>query len=231
MGRALTPDDPRPDALIRGLVRTADARQGLRGQARFFLDAPDLRFHRPQRMALQRPARVRVEVLAFLGQVAGVLAIDGSRYQFLDTAAHALQQGPVTPDLLWRVARIDLSAVEVVDLLLGAPLPAPGLSRGPAWQGPEGQITIDFRDGEGRSLQRFQFDAEGRLQQIRSVDDAGEDIWTVDYSDYRQLDAGAFAHQIELRFPRVEARSKFSFSAVELNPELPEALFHLDPPR
>jgi hypothetical protein len=232
-GRALAPDDPRPEALLRGLYRTADARKGLRGQARFSLDAPDLRFRRPQRMALQRPARVRVEVLAFLGQVAAVLAIDGSEYQFLDNSTLALQEGRVTPDLLWRVARIDLSAVEVVEIVLGAPLPAAGLSRGPAWQGPEGQIAIDFRDDDGRTRQRFQFDPEGRLEQIRSVDAAGESIWTVDYGDYRPVGAGAgaFAHQIELSFPRVEARSKFSFTAVELNPELSDTLFRLAPIR
>jgi hypothetical protein len=223
----LPPDDPRAENFLRELHRRAEERQTLRGVARFSLDSPDLRFRRPQRVALQRPAMLRVEVLALFGQTAGVLATDGQRYSFLDVGTRELQSGQVTPELLWQVGRIDLTAEQAVDLLLGSPAPAPGLLRGPLRGREDGVVELPFLDAAGRVRQRFEVGAEGELSRLETLDADGELRWAAVYSSYRDVDGEAFAFEVELQFPRVGANAKFDFRSVELNPELPEGIFSL----
>ena len=79
--RAMTAADPRPAKLLAALEDEAASRRGLRASAKLSLEAPDLRLRRPQRMALQRPASLRVEILGLFHQVAAVLVTDGLQQQ------------------------------------------------------------------------------------------------------------------------------------------------------
>ena len=116
-GRLLAADDPRVTALLAGLRTAAAERRSLIASARLSLDAPDLRFRRPQRLAVRRPADLRIEILGLFGQIAAVLVTDGHRYQLWNGSKQAdaksgLEQGEVTRELLWSVARVDLLPAE-----------------------------------------------------------------------------------------------------------------------
>lgn len=229
------PRAPRPDldpaALVEGLAALADSRSGLRGRARLSIDAPDLEVSRPQRIAAVRPGRLRVEILGLFNQVAAVLVVREGTYQLWESGAPRVQEGAVTPSLLWRVARVALAPEEAVDLLLGTPRPIGWLEPGPArWIGD--RFDVERVDAEGRLFERVSFDAEQRLRGFERFDGAGHLVWSARFDDHRPLMGGSgamqsFAHAVELRFPFERAVVDVDFKDVELDPELPPGLFEL----
>jgi hypothetical protein len=228
----LSGDDPRPARLLAGLHERASAAHALRASARLSLDSPDLRFSRPQRIAAARPARMRIEIMGLFNQVAAVLVTDGALYQLYTAGESELEEGVVSSDLLWRVARVDLAPDEAVDLLLGAPRLTPRLRLGVATLYEDGGIAFERRDEHGAVRERLRFDAAGRVRGIERLDDGGELVWQGSFDDYRDVagpEGGAipFAFDVALHFPRVQADARLKFKKVSLLNELDEALFEL----
>lgn len=231
-GVPMAPEDPRPAALLGAWMARADGRPALRARARLDLDAPDLSLDRPQRLAVARPARMRVEVLGLFDQIAAVVVTDGDTYQVYDARSHDLEEGPVGPHLLWRVARVDLEPREAVDLVLGSPRPDPALRSGGAKLFEDGAIAFARLDERGVVRERYRFDAAGRLSELSRANRAGQMVWRARYADYRPIAAigggqEPFAHEVTLEFPRVEARARLVFKQVALVPDLPDELFSL----
>jgi hypothetical protein len=228
-------DDPRPEALLDALRSRVDARSALRARANLDLDAPDVRLDRPQRLAVARPARMRVEVLGLFDQLAAVVVTNGARYQVYDARRDELEEGSVGADLLWRVARVDLVPEVAVDILLGAPRPGPGLSNIGARLLEDGAIAFARVDRRGLQRETYRFDAAGQIAERASYDEEGDLDWRAKFSDYRPVRSASgpdepFAHDVLLEFPRVSARARMVFEQVLLSDDLPEALFVLQLP-
>lgn len=223
----LDPVDPRPAALITALEKTAAARSSLQGALHLTLDAPDLHFRRPQRLALRRPADLRVEILGLFGQIAAVLVTNGATYQTFDASRGSVESGAVTPDLLWRVARVALQPREAVDLLLGAPLPSAEAFFAGAYSEPGGGVSLDFRDRQGVLRERFGFDLEGQLRQFVRFAENGSVAWEARFDDYRDVSGSPFAFELRLNFPELDARASLRFDHAALEPELGDELFAL----
>ena len=226
----LDPEDPRPRALIAGLEQVASQRTSLTGALRLSLDAPDLSFRRPQRLALRRPADLRVEVLGLFGQIAAILVTDGVTYQSFDARRGDFESGDVTPDLLWRVARFAMRPKELVDLLLGAPRPSAGASFAAAYAEPRDGVSVVFRGPAGRRSERFSFDAQGQLIKFVRFASDGNVSWKARFSDYRDVSGSAFAFDVRLSFPAVEARASLRFDQASLDLDLADDLFALRMP-
>ena len=234
-GQLLAPDDSRPQRLVESLHQRATAREALRAQARLSLRSHDIDIRRPQRMAISRPASLRVEILGLFDQVAALLVTDGEHYQLYDARTGRFETGLVDTGLLWRVARVDLEPTEAVEILLGAPTPRPGLSLAEARLRDDGGIELCERDARGVARERFDFDAAGRLRHVERLDEEGQLLWEGRFDDYRDLVAPdgslqPFAFDVSLRFPRVDAEAELSFARVELQSSLPEELFVLKLP-
>jgi len=213
---------------MRALHDIAASRSSLRGALRLSLDAPDLRFRRPQRLAVVRPSRMRVETLGLFGQIAAVIVTDGSSFQFFEAASGEVESGEVTPDLLWRLARVDLSPTEAVALLLGAPTPDRAWQRAGAEALEDGGVAVEYRDSSGSLRQRYEFGSEGQLLELETRDSEQRPTWRAHFADHRELEGSPFAYQVELVSHRVDARAELHFSDVVLNPELPDELFVLN---
>jgi hypothetical protein len=234
-GLLIPPDDPRPGRLLRSLEERAQVRSALRASTKMTLDAPDLSFNRPQRMAVARPASLRIEILGLFNQLAAVLVTDGVGYQLYDTRNGELQQGLVTESLLWDVARVDLRPDEAVELLLGAPVPSNALGTGPAREWSDGRIEIEQRDGAGVLRRRFAFGADENLAELHVLDERGQLVWRARFRDYRELEGPdgspqPFAFDVRLEFPRFDAVARFRFKSVKLSAELAPELFVLELP-
>jgi hypothetical protein len=175
----------------------------------------------------ERPDRLRVETLGLFGQVVAVLVTGGGHYQLYDVGSRGFEQGPLTPALLWRVARVELRAEQAVELLLGAPGRWPGSVVAGARELDGGSIAVALKGGEGALRQRFRFDANGRLRHMSQLGESGDPLWEVGFDDYRELAGAPFAFRVELHFPRLEAHAVFTFKSVELDPVLPEDVFSL----
>jgi len=222
----LATGDPRPVAWMASLAQSAESRQALRAHSRLALDSPDLRFRRPQRLLVQQPAELRVEVFGLFGQVAAVLVTDGQQFEWLDASRGEVERGVVDDQLLWRLAQIDLSPREAVAVLLGVPLPREGLERRPGRSRGAGRIEVPFGRAGGLE-QVFAFDARGRLVGVVTHDESGSELWEVSYSAYKDIAGTGFAHEVSLEFPGVDARSSIRFESVELNPDLSSDAFVL----
>jgi hypothetical protein len=230
LGVLLPADDPRPQALLQSLAERRGAPSALRGAAKLRLESEDLRFSRPQRIVVERPAKLRVEVLGLFGQVAGIVATDGVRFGFIDLAAGRHETGWVDDGLLWRTARVDLTPAETVFLVLGSPDLDPAAQVLDARARADGTISMRLRGSDGARERRVEVDAAGRLRRIELRGEDGELIWIARYSDFREVRGRSFAHEVRLDFPRVDARATLYFQAVELDPTLSPDLFVLQIP-
>jgi hypothetical protein len=208
--RRLPADDLRPQALLEEWSMRAGGRRALRATARLAVDAEqsgrsDVRLRSKQLLVLERPALLRVEVLGFL-----------------DTTT-----GPVHEDLLWQVARLDLTPAEAVDLILGVPHPGDALTATAAFDAGDGRIRIQLSDEASAVRRLVDFDEERQLRwlQVRSQD--GEVAWEARFDDYALVGGVPVAHEISVVLRDGRSRARISLRDVELNPTLSPDIFRL----
>ena len=225
----LAVDDPRPHALLAGWTARAGELRSLRGSARVSLDGARGASFARQLLALERPARLRVEVLGLLNQRIAVLATDGERYDLYRSESGAVESGEIRPSVLWEVAGVPLTPEEAVGVLLGAPrMQRPGAEITDAVESADAAVRFELR---GSDLHWFvlEFDAQELLSGYQLAGPEGP-LFQVRYHDYREVAGTRFAHRVELDFPFSEIHAEVRFSGVELNPVLPESIFRLELP-
>ncbi|MDH3211865.1 MAG: outer membrane lipoprotein-sorting protein [Myxococcales bacterium] len=226
----LPPDDPRPDAFLARWADLAEQRRALRGIARVAVDADAVQFRGKQVLVVERPARLRVEILGFLGQTLAVLVTDGDRFELFRAGDGGFESGAVHPGLLWEVAHLALTPEQAVDLLLGVPMPGAALRVIGAERAAGGGIRIDLADAGGAVRRRVVFDAEARLRDVEAREADGREIWRARFDDYELVGGAPFAHKISIDVRAGNTRAEISFRDVEINPELPDGVFVLRQP-
>jgi hypothetical protein len=234
----LSPGDPRPRQLLDDWVERASQRQRLRGLARLAVDRNDgsVQLRGKQLVVLERPSRLRVEILGFLNQPLAVITTDGDGFEVYRAGDQSYEAGEVDDRLLWNEAGIDLSPEEAVAVLLGVPISEPLPAPANAVRDGDGRIQIDLADARGNVVQRVTFDSAGRLRAFELLDDSGALLWAAQFDGYRDVGGSPFAHSIGLDVRSGKTRAEISFRKVELNPDLPPGLFRLfsypegDPP-
>jgi hypothetical protein len=228
----LPSDDPRPAALLKAWGATAGARHALRGRLHLAVDGYDgeVRFRGNQIVALERPARLRVEVLGFLNQTAAVIATDGERFEVFRSDDRSYQTGGVYPGLLMRQAHLALTPGEAVEVLLGAPAPGAGLVPAQAVAAGGDLIRMDLVDSEQRVRQRAAFDADSRLREFEVVDEGGAVRWRARFGDHEVVGETFFPHTIVLDVTTGDTHVEISLRDVELNPRLAPGVFQLRDP-
>jgi len=226
----LPQDDPRPSALLAAFAQQTDSRSALRGSARLAVDSVSgkgvtpVRLRARQTLVLERPASLRIEVLGMLGATLAVLTTDGSEYAFFETGSRHFESGPITPDLLRRVAGLELQPDDVVALVLGGPRLPPDLALRAAYAVEEGGVQVEL-EGNAGSRRALRFDAAGQLREwiAREPERAA---WSARYDDYADVSGQALAHRVSI--DTGSARAVLQLIDVELNPPLPADIFRLD---
>jgi hypothetical protein len=229
----LAPDDPRPAAFLAELAATGAARHALRGGARMSIEGQRRAGFAKQLLVLERPARLRLEVVGPFGQRVAVLATDGAHYDLYRAERPALESGEVHAGILFEVAGLALTPEEAVLLALGVPLfPSEGA---PAAEGaaalPDGglRLRLEAPGGAAEGLQRtLDFDAAGHLSRYALEERGGALVFEARYGDYRDVGGSAFAHAIAVELPATQTRAEIEFQWVELNPRLSDDLFRLE---
>jgi len=226
----LAVDDPRPAALLARWKAEVASRASLRGRARLAVDSQAGRVRGRQIVVLERPAKLRVEVLGLLNQTAAVITTDGDRFEVFRVGDRSYETGRMRPDLLWREARLALVPAEAVAVLLGVPAPGAGLTLANAVRTHEGWIEVDLVDRDGRRRQRAVFDASERLRSFAVLDDDGSTRWRAVFDDYAPVGASQLPHAIVLDVIEGGTHAEIELSDLELNPELPVDIFRLRAP-
>lgn len=213
----------RAGAFLDALVLRHDAVSGARVRTRTSVSGATGSAFSSQMLLLERPARMRVEVLGLLGQRAMVLATDGLDYDLYRAEVAGLETGPVHDAVLYEAAGVPLAPLDAVDVLLATPaLPAAA---------GEPQVELDAVSGETlvRFADRtFHFDVRGQLVAYR-WHPGGHDWVHARYADWRSLPGGRFPFRMNLDFPSTGGSAAMTLSEVELNPTLDAGLFRLAP--
>jgi len=227
----LPPGDLQPARLLDDWAERASQRQRLRGLARLAVDRQDgsVQLRGKQLVILERPSRLRVEILGFLNQSLAVIATDGEGFEVYRAEDQSYATGEVDEHLLWNEAGIDLSPEEAVAVLLGVPISEPLPAPANAARDGKGQVRIDLPDAEGSVVQRVTFDPAGNLRVFEVLDDSGAVVWAAQFDAYRDVDGSAFAHSIEVDVRSGMTHAEIAFRNVELNPDLPPETFRLYP--
>ncbi len=224
--------DPRPGLLLDAFEQAAVERQALRGRARIDVESDSGRvLSGRQVIVVERPTRLRVEVLGLFDQALAVLTTDGDHFELFRTADLSFEQGPLRPELLWEEARIALSPEEAIGLLLGAPLPSPGLVPVRAEATPDGTVRVSLAAPGGPERRRLGFDPQGRLRRVEVLSDDGDLEWEAAFGDYEPVGGVSFAHAISLYVAQGKTRAEIRLRDVELNPQLPAGIWSVRPPR
>ncbi len=216
---AMTPADAaRTAAVVAALRARGEAITSLRANARVSVSGTAGESFSRQLVLLQRPARMRVEVMGLLGQRSAVLATDGERYELYRAGAAGIESGPVHAGILWEVAQVPLVPRDAVDVLLAAPPLPRSEARGAFDAAGAGRVGWPDRSVE--------VDALGRLVAFAwSVD--GAPHLDARYEDWTESSGGAFPQRVTLHFPETGGHAVVALRDVELNPALAPELFRL----
>jgi len=219
--------DTRPSALLDALARAGEARRSLRAIARLAMDGPAGGGRARQILLLERPARLRIEILGLLDQRIAVLTTDGAEYRLYRAEDRSLTGGPVHDALLWEVAGLAVTPEQAVRILLGAPAAPDGARLAGGTQLADGRVRLELRAPDRLEATRLEFDAEGRLAGWAWLGADGEPLQEARFADYRPLGDDAFPYEVELLDRTTGAEARVRFTNVELNPVLDPALFEL----
>jgi outer membrane lipoprotein-sorting protein len=226
----LPADDPRPAALLARWEAEIAARAGLRGRAHVAVASEAGRYSSRQVVVLERPARLRVEVLGLMKQTAAVITTDGDRFEVFRVGDRSYETGSVRPDLLWREARLALLPTEAIAVLLGVPVPGADLTLANAMRTHEDWIEVDLVDREGHCRQRASFDASERLRSFEVLGDDGSSRWRARFDGYALVGASQLPHAIVLDVAEGGTHAEIELKDLELTPVLSTELFRLRAP-
>ncbi len=212
-------DDPRPAALSAGLRTLAEQRTGLRASGRVRSEGPAASGFGKQLLLVERPARLRIEVLGPLAQRVMVLATDGETYALYRAEQGGLERGVVHPGVLDEAVGLPLTPAAAAGLLLAAPQPPPD-APARSFETDDGGVSLQWAD------QTFDFDRAGRLVGL-NFHPNGEALLTARWSEWRDVAESAFPHRLELELSEPPQRWQLDYREVELNPRLVPGLFEL----
>lgn len=192
-------------------------------------------------MFLERPDRVRFDVLTQFG-AAAILTSDGERFQLTDVRENRFLEGPTCPSNIARLLGVSLEGAEVARFLMGD---TPRLDPAEASMACEGDgYTVTLRAPDGRrqelaflvpTADRNARPADQRLRLVRSelFDATGATVWRVRYDDYRVVRDGST--EVELPFvvhfedERHDADTLVRFQDIALNVTVPAGAFSQTP--
>lgn len=222
--RAIDPGSAEVLEALERLQERTQGRRALRAQARVSLEGAHGSSFARHLLILERPDRLRLEILGLVGQRVAVLASDGEHYDLYRAETGKVEQGRVHPGLLAEVAGVPLAPTDLIALLLGVP-PREVHEPVSAQRGADGRLALAFDLPEG-GRQHLLLDGEGRLAAVRLE---GEGAGALVDAGYAEPDpTSGFPHRVTLEFSSAGVRADVQFRRVELEPSLGDGLFRLD---
>lgn len=219
----LDPHDARVAAALAQLQRDAETRRGLRGVARVALEGPAGAGRAKQVIALERPSRLRVEVLGLFDQTVALLVTDGARYRLV--REREVDAGAVHGALLYETTGLAVAPEEAVDVLLATPGARARATVESAAALSDGSLRVVRRRPDSAVREELAFDAASRLRRWTLASSGDAPLLEARFADYRPLGATAFPREVELIDHRSGASARVVWSSLELDPRLPDGLF------
>jgi hypothetical protein len=209
------------------LINSLDQRhkqfRSLRALARLDYAGPDGKGNVQEAVLVQRPDRLRLETLTFLGAVL-IVTVNDREIIGYHPREGIFVRGPRTKENLLRYTQIPLELNEMTALLLGLPpvdTGAPVRHDGPA---------LVFSPN-GRKQDAVSFEAQTPVPtKWERFNDAGAVELIAQFSDYVSTPAGPFPSRIQIEAPLQKRKLEIRYQQPELNASLPPEIFTQEKP-
>jgi outer membrane lipoprotein-sorting protein len=211
--------------------------QAIKAEARVTQWARDSRIRGTVLMFLERPNRVRFDVMTQVGPAA-VLTSDGESFQLSDLREGAFLHGPTCPENIARLLGISVDAEDVVRLLTGDAPMIEATERSMECRDGRYVITLVALDG---TTQEVSFSiheddltkapADQRLTLRRSIerDPNGGTRWEATYDEYVEVDGQSFPTKVRFVDQVNDADTTVRVKSISVNPEVPDGAFRQAP--
>lgn len=227
---ALHPPPPNlPDAaeLCARLQARRERLHSLRALVRLRYSDPEESHSSRQALIVERPSRVRVEVLSLLG-TAFLLTADGTQLTVYAPNERTVYRGTASPENLWRYTRLWMPVGDLVDIVLATPPVAAETASGVSFEPQSGEIRLQHRAEEGDAA--VGFSEEGLPVSVQRRGRNGSVLWNARYGAYETHAGLPIATEIALELPQFSRTIDLSLGEIEINPALDARLFALQTP-
>ena len=188
-------------------------------------------------MFLERPSRVRFDVMTQLGPAA-VLTSDGDNFQLSDLREGVFLHGPTCPENIARLLGISVDAENVLRLLTGDTPMIEASEQSMECRDGRYVVTLVAADGTTQEV-AFSVDQADqdrapeaqRLMLRRSTERApgGRTRWEATYDDYIDIEGQSFPTNVRFVDEVNDADTSVRVKSISLNPEVPEGAFQQVP--
>ena len=216
---------PSTDRILESLAQRRAAVHGLRAMARLSYVSPEESRTVRQLVVVERPDRLRIEVLSPFGAVFVLAVADGSLAAWARDES-TVYRGRASAANLRRYAQIDLAVPTAVDLLLGTPplrsdrssVVSADADSIELWQEIDSVVYAAWFAPDLEPLRYEQRDSEGRV------------LLRATFSAYTGTDAIRLPTQLGIEQPPAQRHIDITFNEPEINPVLPDTAFALTTP-
>jgi len=210
--------------LIDSVLRRQEQFRSLRALARVDYTGPEGKSDFQEVIHVQRPDRLRLETLSFLGTAVLIVTVDDKEIVGYHPRASLFVRGKRSKENLFRYTQIPLEVDEITALLLGLP---PVGSLGSARL--ERNALVFTADGRKKDEVAFESSMAVPTRWVR-FNGAGQVLLSVDFADYVETPAGLFPSRISVDAPLQGKNLEIRYEEPELNVSLQAGLFSQEKP-
>jgi hypothetical protein len=209
--------------LIESLNQRNQQFRSLRALARLDYVGPDGKGNVQEAVLVQRPDRLRLETLTFLGAVL-IVTVNDKEIIGHHSREGIFVRGPRTKENLLRYTQIPLELNEMTALLLGLPPVDTGAPR--RQEGP----TLVFSPN-GRKQDAVTFESQSPVPtKWERFNDAGAVELSARFLDYISTPAGSFPSKIQVEAQLQKRKLEIRYQEPEINASLPPEIFTQEKP-
>jgi outer membrane lipoprotein-sorting protein len=239
-GAAPAPEPARPDLaaleppaaseIFRLLDERSSALRSFRAVADVGLRDPTQTLHGRQVVNLERPDRLRIDVLSTFGVILQV-ASDGEKIRAFDRGERTFYVGRATSPNLARFTRLDLRLSSVAGLLVGIPTAPRRTSRARVDLEEETALWRVTTPLDGGGHEHLWIDPTTILPvRTEIVGPRGIRQYEARFEDWRVVAGVEIPHRIDVDAPASESAITLVYTETDVNPELRATLFRFEPP-
>ncbi len=188
-----------------------------------------------QLILVERPDRIRVQTrVPGSNEIVSLLVSDGETFALHRRRDNTFMTGRPTRRNINRLLPVDLSAPDVVRVMLGG-APWDRFEREPgdprlAWDGETGRYRYAVRTDEGGELAMQVRPTDYAVVEVTEYDGEGEAIYEYMTDDWERFENGALPTWRRFVWPAEELDFSLDVDETEVNANLQERLFQLEPP-
>jgi hypothetical protein len=209
--------------LIKSLGQRREQVRSLRALARVDYSGPDGRSGFQEAVLVQRPDRLRLETLSFLGSIL-IVTVNDKEIVGYHPREGIYVRGQRSKANLFRYTKIPLELDEITTLLVGLP---PVDVRAPQRQ--EGNSLIFSHNGQKKDALAFESEQPVPTKWER-FNGAGAVEVRAQFADYVSTPSGLFPSTILVEAPLQRKKLEIRYQEPELNASLPADLFSQEKP-